>query len=262
MQHLMSFTYKQSLCQLGAKMSQWRLYTYRTSNPNRQCVPGFSSSVDMDSGAALNITPRQNSVFHQKYKRIEPSSMYSVNSETHSAVLKCHTSLYSGDERGNFVPNWSAFLTRAAQGDSVAMKTVCILARSQRFSYSQNDYLLYQNVIEAVRAEMTSPDILSLQRSVMVFYAILALAIQASVMSGLCLQNPADQLPRSEAGLHLDAARTMLGYINRMIQQYDGSDVIKRLVDFENVVSYLLAVTGSSAKAPAWPLLMYHLIVD
>ena len=144
----------------------------------------------------------------------------------------------------------------------MAMKTVCILARSHRLSHTRKDYLLYQDVIEAVRAEMSSTETLSLQTSVMVFYAILALAIQAGSMAGLCAPNPVPCLSGSEAAVHLNAAGYMLGVIHQF-QTCGGKEALTRLVSLLDVVHYLLALSKSSSNGtPAWPLLMYHLIVQ
>lgn len=194
---------------------------------------------------------------------------YSNNAtvQVHIPRLQCFLPLYSSDDAGNLIPNWSAFLLRAAKGDSLAMKTICILAKSQRFERTENDYLLYQKVIEAVQSEMSSPNTLSLEISVMIFYAILALAIQAGFMNGQShtTMHIDDEYKSSvnEPAIHLNAAGYMLGRINIQTRQQGCHNTLKQLVDFFNVANYLLALSRcSQSEIAAWPLLMYHLIVQ
>lgn len=229
-------------------MLEWRLFTYRTSS--RSGVPvSLSETIFRDCSDIDPILPND----HAKDAIVQ----------VRMPRLQCILPLYSCDEHGNFIPNWSAFLLRAAKGDSLAMKTICILAKSQRSKRTRDDYQLYQQVIEAVRAEMSSLDALTLRMSVMVFYAILALAIQAGFM-----REPAsvklDQFSSiSEPVLHLNAAGHMLGRINMQTQKYGCQETLKQLVDFFNVANYLLALSRcSQSEVSAWPLLMYHLIVQ
>lgn len=184
--------------------------------------------------------------------------------------FQCSLPLYSSDDQGNLIPNWSAFLLRAAKGDSLAMKTICILAKSQRFKRTSNDYLVYQRVIEAVRSEMSSADALSLQISVMIFYAILALAIQAGFMTGQTSISSSSKAAVeksdstiNEPAMHLNAAGYMLSRISSQTHQQGRQDKLKQLVDFFDVASYLLALSRcAQSEAAAWPLLMYRLIVE
>lgn len=115
---------------------------------------------------------------------------------------------------------------------------------------------------------MSSANTLSLQTAVMVFYATLALAIQAGFMTGkvssssMVAMRDCDSSD-NEPAVHLNAAGYMLSHISSQTQQQGCRDILKQLVDFFNVANHLLALSRcSQSEATAWPLLMCHLIVQ